>query len=378
MHLAPSSVRLYTADDPAWDEWLRSARSDVFHTAGYHRYARGSGLGEPFLAVIGDRSRGLAWPYLLRPVDPGHAGAGVPVFDVTSVYGYPGPLAWGCSPGDAFLDEAWERLLDLWRSQGVASVFTRFHPLLDSAALIASLHGPALGDQPAAGVAFVGQTVSIDLTRPLEEIRAGYARGVRGNVDAIRHAGLVTTEDREWHELRTFTALYRDTMRRAGASRSYFFDEADFERLRVAWGDDLHLLVTRSAGAVAAAGLFTTRGDICQWYLAASDERFSTLAPSKLLIEDAAVWAAVRGLRVLHMGGGRGGREDSLFWFKSRFSRVRHPFAIGRWVLDHEAYARLVERRRAGLPAGAELDASFFPLYRAAVVDGGGAVAARR
>jgi hypothetical protein len=78
-------------------------------------------------------------------------------------------------------------------------------------------------------------------------------------------------------------------------------------------------------------------------------------------------WGRERGDRVLHLGGGRGGREDSLFAFKSRFSKRRHPFYTGRWILDPQAYRELVAGRQRLLERSGRRVAGtgWFPLYRA-------------
>jgi hypothetical protein len=49
---------------------------------------------------------------------------------------------------------------------------------------------------------------------------------------------------------------------------------------------------------------------------------------------------------VFHLGGGKGGRNDSLFEDKAGFSPNRHPFHTWRLVTDREAYRRLVAERR--------------------------------
>ena len=114
-------VRLLGPDDPAWEEWLALVPRDVYHTAGYHRHARGSGEGEPYLAVIGDRDSGFAWPYLLRAVADVEGMGSSDSTDVHSVYGYPGPLIWGCSPGHPFIRAAFASVCGVWRDQKAVS-----------------------------------------------------------------------------------------------------------------------------------------------------------------------------------------------------------------------------------------------------------------
>jgi hypothetical protein len=105
-------------------------------------------------------------------------------------------------------------------------------------------------------------------------------------------------------------------------------------------------------------------------HLVGTDERHQRLSPLKVMLDDARIWARERGNRVLHLGGGRGGREDSLLAFKGRFSPRRHAFHTGRWILDASRYAELTERRsrfatERGLAAG---DPGWFPAYRAPLV----------
>ncbi len=362
------AVEVIRAHDRAWEEWLDTVPRDVHHTAGYHEFARDSGEGEPYLIVVGDRERGFAWPYLLRRVDEIPELAGVDATDVNSVYGYPGPLAWGCQPGDSFVERAWSEVVRVWRDQKAVSAFTRFHPLLDNASLvsgIAQLGGAPPGPSP---VLAVGPTVSVDCTANDEEARAGYARALRQHINAGRRAGLVTVHDEQWAAVPTFTKLYRETMARNGATDYYFFDRDYFERLRVALPGHLQLLVTHVDGTVAAAGLFTEFDGIVQAHLVGTNAELRALSPFKVLLDDARMWARERGNKVLHLGGGRGGREDSLMRFKSEFSPRRHVFHLGRWILDEGRYQALAHARLFGRGRGHDLDPTFFPAYRAPVL----------
>ena len=365
---AALGVTLLRIDGPAWDAALADAPRSVFHGAGYHRYTQGFGHGEPYLAVVDDGGQGVAWPYILRPVSEVPSLAGTGAMDVSSVYGYPGPVVWGCRPGDRFVDDALTSIADTWRRQRAVSAFTRFNPLLGNASIV-----PGLSAQPggisADGVVAAGSTVSVDLGLDDARIRVGFGRGLARDIAAGRIAGLRTIHDMAWRHLPTFAELYRENMRRLGASEFYYFADDDFRRLRAMLPDEAHLLVTLSGETVAAAGIFLESGTAIEWHLAGANSTMLDISPSKVLIDDAVRWARARGFRAMHLGGGRGGREDSLWWFKSRFSPLRHPFAIGRWVLDPRAYAELTDARAAAVPEGGRPDHSFFPAYRAPLLN---------
>ncbi|HVB38584.1 MAG TPA: GNAT family N-acetyltransferase [Vicinamibacterales bacterium] len=366
----PLPAILVRGDDPAWDEWLGVVARDIYHGARYHHFSHGCGEGDPYLVVVGDNDRGLAWPYLLRPTSELKGLEGSSATDVGSVYGYPGPIAWGCAPGDEFVRRAWAALVGVWRDQGAVSAFTRFHPLLDNAALLAGVEGSWAGSRRASGsVVAVGPTVSVDCTLDDDAARGQYARALRQHIAAGRRAGLVTGADDDWSDLEAFCRLYHETMARNRASASYFFDLSYFRRLTIALSGHLHLLVTKLGDDIAAAGLFTEFDGIVQAHLVGTNGDLRSLSPFKVLLDDARAWARARGDVILHLGGGRGGRDDSLFRFKGEFSPRRHVFHVGRWVLDPASCHDLLEARMAALSLGATLDAAFFPAYRAPEIE---------
>ena len=360
-------VELLGPHDPAWDDHLARTRRDIYHLAGYHAYAEGSGEGEPMLVIVGDHNRGLAWPYLLRRIDAIDGLSGTDATDVTSVYGYPGPVTWGCEPSDPFVAEAWKQIVEVWRDQRVVSAFTRFHPLLGNAALAGHLPPPAdsSGMPQAPPLVPGGPTVSIDCRMDAAAAHQGYAKVLRQEIAAARRAGVATVFDEGWSEIETFTRLYGETMERSRAGSEYTMGLSDVHRLRAALGGRLHLLVTRWEGTVAAACLFTELDGIVQAHLAGTNEDLRHLSPLKVLLDDARSWARERGDHVLHLGGGRGGKEDSLLAFKTRFSPRRHAFHTGRWILEPRLYRDLVAARWRSLGSCDSTGEGYFPVYRA-------------
>ena len=360
------------ATSPEWADRLAAVAHDFYHTADYHRFSQACGEGEAFLAVYGDRAKFVAWPYLLRHVADSAGLEGSTFTDVTSVYGYPGPLVCNAADDGVFLTSAWEALVDLWRQQKVVTVFTRFHPVLANHQWLSSLRSPKPltsyenSDFPEAGLVFSGQTVSIDLTLSDSENLRQYQKVLRQEISRSRRLGLVTATDDNWTNFEDFVALYQCTMSRNHAASHYFFSADYFQRLRMALGPHIRLIVTKLNDQVAAAGIFVEYGGIVQAHLAGSSEELKSLSPLKVLLDDVRRWAQERGNQVFHMGGGRAGRDDSLLAFKAKFSPRRHRFYLGRWILEGDVYASLCEQRRvyaqeAGLVWQGE---DFFPEYR--------------
>lgn len=333
--------------DPAWDGWLDRVPRDFHHGAAYHAFSEQQGEGRALLFVHGTPERFFAWPLLVNRVP------GSDRFDASSVYGYCGPLGRGLEP--RFLESAWSALREAWTREGLVTLFTRFHPVLANHLPCGGLRGD--GSVLGGELLRLGNSVSIDLGPTSGERRAGYGKVLRQEIAAAERAGLEVVLDDGWRQLEAFGRLYRETMAKNRAEERYQFSHAYLEGLRDALQGEAHLAVARVDGVLAGALLFTVHGGIAQAHLTGTDTRLRKLSPLKALIDGTAELARGLGARLLHLGAGRGGRQDSLFDFKGRFGSLRHDFVLGRWILDAPAYRELC--------GGTLDDGAFFPAYRA-------------
>ena len=292
-------LELHIADETSrWEEQLRYVDHDFYHTAAYHRFSEEQGEGKAFLAVYQEsESRRLLWPYLLHPIDGlGHERLGHEAyFDVTSVYGYPGPLGLGCDGDEPFLQRAHDAMLDVWRSQRAVSAFTRLHPILENHRLLPA-RCPASQR---------GEIVSIDLKQDPQTTWLGYRRDVRRGIRKARRAGVTVAEDVEVRQLDRFIDLYHQTMHRVGAAESYFFSRDYFRRFFDRMGSRAYLMTAELDGRMLASGIFVECDGIVQFHLSGSDDEFLHLTPTKLLLDGVRLRAAERGNHSFHLGGGR-------------------------------------------------------------------------
>lgn len=328
--------------DDAWGDLLTSAGAhDVYHLAAYHAVAESVGAGQAVLCVVGDGRSWIALPLLLRPIEsaPGRT-------DVTSVYGYAGPITSARAASGELIERFQQALRDGLVARGVVSLFTRLHPLLEQAPILAGL-----GETRQ-----LGSTVSIDLGRSQAEQLAAYRTNHRRDLGRLEKAGYLTEMMDDLGDLHRFVELYHQTMQRVGAKPAYLFTTGYFERLSAALGPMLRLALCRYRGEVVAGALFMRHGSTVQYHLGAVDERHLAVAPVKQVVDAARRHYHAAQAACLHLGGGRGGSEDSLFHFKAGFSDRRHAFRIWRWIIDADAYAALTG------PDGAT---EFFPAYRA-------------
>jgi hypothetical protein len=348
-------AELWRPDSANWLALLDRLPHDVYHRPDYHLLTGLGHQGTPQLFSYEESDGKLfLWPYLIRPIPA------TDNYDVSSVYGYAGPVS---SPDPEFVQRAWLALGDHWRQLGVVSAFTRFHPLLDNAQLLANLPGISANE----GLCPAGSTVSIDLSIPSTDQVRRYQKVLRQEIRKSRELGFVTTEDTEWEHAGTFVELYLGTMLRRNSRKEYLIDEAWLRVLRQSLGTRARLFVTKYEGRVAAALLAMEHHPFLHAHLTGINSEMAAYSPLKILLDDIREWGTQRGLQHFHLGGGLGGREDSLFQFKRRFSSNIHPFFTGRWVLDRTRYEELERgHREVLLSRGYLIDQvpQYFPIYR--------------
>jgi hypothetical protein len=124
---------------------------------------------------------------------------------------------------------------------------------------------------------------------------------------------------------------------------------------------------------MAAVALIVQCDGILQYDLGANRDEFLELSPMKVIYGTVRLWGAQSGTLVLHLGGGVGSREDSLFALKTGFSDRRYCFLTWCWTLMPQISAALAETKACcneahGLRA---ISGEYFPAYRCAPAPAG-------
>jgi serine/alanine adding enzyme len=305
-----------------WDAALRAGGvTDVYYQRGFVAASAALAGAEPVLL----RHRGVFFACLLRS-DP---------VDVVTPYGYGGPAG---EPRDEFpaAYEAW------CARRGVVSSFAVFHPLLRNA-------GAPFRCTPLAG------TVAWDL-RGEADLLAGMHKHHRRLVRRAQRAGYDVTVEPRPGGLGEFVAIYERTMERQGAAPFYFFPRSYWEAL--ARDVSLVRVDVRAGGELVASVLGMGEPPWLHYHLGAAADAARGTGASHLALLALAEWARRGGYETLHLGGGVGGRADSLLEYKLRFAPDGLVASeIGKAVHDEAAYLRL-----SGADA-IDWD-GFFPAYR--------------
>ncbi len=315
--------------DPAAQEWteaLRHTGHDLYHEPDYVALDAGLSSGSPAAFWYSDGTRHLLMPLIVRDI-PGSDRR-----DAVSPYGYPGPVS-DAGPDDlGFWQAACAAMVETMRAEGLVTMFVRLHPLLPAALPVLQRFGTLVRH---------GETVSMDLTVSVEEMWRQTRSDHRNHINRARRAGTRVVFD-DWDRLDEWVAVYHDNMRRVGAGEYYYFTGAHLAALHEAVGDRMHLAIAIEGDEVVGGNTFFEHDGIATGYVS-STRRARHRYADELLYDEVRRWCKERGDTVFHLGGGKGGRCDSLFEYKAGFSPRRHPFHTWRVVTDPDAYRRLVD-----------------------------------
>ena len=334
----------------SWNKLLRAVGEyDCYHTYEYHEITRKPSE-ESFLLKYESGSTLILVPFVKRRI------VGTPYFDLTSVYGYAGPLM-NTKTTESDIKLFQQLFKDFIQKEKVVSVFSRLHPFL-------SFQEPVL--QGIGDVVPIGPVVNIDLTKALEDQRSAFSKTTKRYLNKLKRQFYVYLGKSET-DIDDFVTLYESTMDRVDASESYYFSREYYSKFlrSTEFETDLIFAKTLDQHQVASAAIMIKTGNIVQYHLSGTHQEYLGSSPLRMLIDDTRTRATEQGYKYFNLGGGVGGREDSLLRFKSSFSKDYKAFKIWKYIADPKVYEELCREAGLDLSGDPESEANgFFPLYR--------------
>ncbi|WP_347375003.1 GNAT family N-acetyltransferase [Aequorivita sp. Q41] len=338
------NFQVIKANSNEWNDTLKKSHEfDFYHTEFYHSLEKD---GTPIMLLVSSGEDFISLPLIIRNIQDSE------YLDATSVYGYCGPIA--NKPIEAidfdFLTFFKNEVLNYFKQENIISVFSRLHPLIAQKNIFIDF-----GD-----LVELNKTVSIDLTIPVDEQRRIYRKSLKSELNQLRRFGYTVEEPKDKFEIDAFIEIYNSTMDKLEASEGYYFSNEYFHSFLKNKDFESKLLLAKFEGVIVAGAIFTIVGGIMQYHLAGTKQEFIQKAPMKLILDEARLLGTSLGLKYLHLGGGVGGEDtDSLFRFKTAFSKNFHQFSVWKMVVDKEKYQELVIKKALN-----DSDSGFFPLYR--------------
>ncbi|MDO5131373.1 MAG: GNAT family N-acetyltransferase [Eubacteriales bacterium] len=332
------------------DQWDRIVRSfsdyDTYWLSGYVRAFRIHGDGEPLL-IFHENGETRGMNVVMRRDIAGAPGvtgriAEGQLFDFATPYGYGGWII----EGDG-TDRLFQEYGEWAAGHRIVSEFVRFHPVIHNHSACAPFYE----------VIPLGEVICMDLSSPdtvwanlTSKNRNVIRKAVKNDVKIYRGQYPAIYE--------TFRRIYNETMDKDRASGYYYFGKEFYRSVLEDLPRNAQVFYAEREGEVIAASIILTANCRMNYHLSGSVRQYSPLAPTNLLLYEAALWGCENGYKTFYLGGGVGSGEDSLFKFKRAFYRGDlNRFHIGKKIFNREAYEDLLGMVKPE-------NENFFPKYR--------------
>ena len=350
------------------DEWDRIVKNfveyDVYYLSSYVKAFMIHGDGVPKLFYYEDSDIKAVNVVILRDVENNenfiHKIPPNTYFDITTPYGYGGFLVEGNINENSLklLDNEYS---DYCIKKGIISEFVRFHPVFNNSEILKSIYLTTK----------LGKTITINLNSK-EQIWNNLISKNRNMVRKSSKSGVEIFCGRSKELFQSFIPLYNATMDKDKATQYYYFSEEFYKSILYDCKYNSIIFYAVYQDKIISMSIVLLANGHMNYHLSASDKKFQHLAPTNLLLYEAACWGCENGFKTFHLGGGLSSNEDSLYKFKSSFNRESNcQFVIGKKIFNQEKYKELVEIRK-NVKLNSSCDdlkinkstTSFFPQYR--------------
>lgn len=270
-------------------------------------------------------------------------------YDYTTPYGYGGFLLEGKNIEDS-INSLRKEYQDFCKRNNIVTEFVRFHPVLKN----------RIGLDEIYDITDLGDTITIPLIS--KEYIWNNLNGKNRNV--IRKAQKNNVKifwGRNEELYNTFIDMYNKTMDKDNATNYYYFNTEFYSSILYDLKDNATLFYAEYEGEIIAMSIIMHCNQSLHYHLSASKQEFQKLAPTNLLLYEAACWGVENGFKSFHLGGGLGSKKDSLYKFKESFVKEHDYtyFSIGRKIFDENIYFQLCE-----ITNTESEELYFFPKYR--------------
>ena len=344
-------LAVYTLNDASkWDEIVKSFKKhDIYYLSGYARGFYLHGDGEPLLFYYEDEKLRAINVVMKRDIakddhfkDKLEEGI---YFDLATPYGYGGWLL----EGDGSKNLLFAEYQSWCRNNSIISEVIRFHPVIGNQEEVRDIYD----------VMDLGKTVAIPLTNR-DDIWNNFSSNNRRHIRKAIKEGVEIHKGFSEELLATFKEVYNITMDRDTATDYYYFKKPFYDSIRDDLEDYCDIYYATYQDKIIAVSLMLRCNGYLSYHLSGSLKEYGILSATSLLLFETAAWGSENGYHSLHLGGGVGSREDSLYTYKKAFYKGDGlQYSIGKMIFDQDKYAELTKMRER-----IERD-NYFPLYRA-------------
>ena len=331
-----SQIKIINATDRL--EWRKYINSfdlvDATFLPEYHlAYALRIDNSIPILWNYIENKYQLSYPFLLTPVsfiDKNGVVNKTPYFDISSVYGYTGPLA--NTKNENFLKKAWKEF-EFWaNSNSIIAEFIRFSPFMKNE--IYANPNMQISNNRLLACSYLnnGNNDFIDALKSK----------TRNMIKKAIKNGLISKELDINKHINDFRSLYNKTMLRNNATDFFLYDDRYFDYLVSMDKGETRLFCVYKEDEMISAAISICYKKNSVYHLGASDEKYNEMGAGNLCIYQMSKSLSEDGIDFLNMTGGRStSNSDPLLRFKKNNSTNLIDFQIGKRILNKKIYKEI-------------------------------------
>lgn len=249
-------------------------------------------------------------------------------FDITSPYGYAGPI----SNDEIFFQNGEIILLEYLKESGCISEFVRYHYNNKFNFFfkenIQNIHNRNI--------------IIVDLKMNWSKIwQDQFSSTNRNLVNKLDKEKFIYKIQKSNINLKIFIEMYNTTMSNVNANEFYFFKDEYFYELFNKLKNNIYLATVEKNAEIYSCALFFETDLYITYFLSARNHKFKTPA-TNYLISKTIMYFSNKNYELLNLGGGMSLIEDSLYKFKKNFSINSLPFFIGKRIHNKEIYDKLI------------------------------------
>ena len=341
-------------DSEKWDSIVKSFKDyDVYYLSGYVKALELHGDGQPLLFYFEDKNTRAINVAMKRDISENKNFVGKiekeEFFDISTPYGYGGWLIEG-----EYIDELNKEYSEYCFVNNIVSEFVRFSPYLEDMCLLENIYN----------IRRIGKVVNVD-TSSKDIIWSNISPRTRTKINKTRRLGVEVEIGENIENIDVFLPLYNETMDRNKADGYYYFKKSYFKELMQALRGNFVIIKVKYNNSLVASSVILFVNGKATYHLGGSVVENKDINPVCLSFCEFANWCSNNNISYFLLGGGVGGKEDSLYRFKKAFNKKGDKdFYIGGKIFNQQKYDELLDIRKK-YDDGFDNSSQYIPLYRA-------------
>lgn len=237
-----------------------------------------------------------------------------PYYDITTPYGYGGPIILECKEGkkETLIKEYEAAFQKYCVENNIVHEFVRFHPIYNNAADFDGCYD----------VQYKRQTIQTELSNTENPLLTEYSASCRKEIRQALKAGVEFKVIHKPKDLEGFKRLYYTTMNRNAADSIYYFDDEYFDNCIRFLQEYIVAVEVAYHGELIGMGISFACGENIHVHLTGTLKEYHHLSSATIIQYALMLWGRENGYKRIHHGGGRTGElDDKLYLFKKKFGK---------------------------------------------------------